>query len=140
MNTFEIIVQKIIKDQEQLIGPLAWHEASKIHGLRILDQGKGDIAIDPTIDSRQVIDSLVNRYGNVFGKAMTELLPSVHDVHFSTVPRLKFTLRISELIEEYLHFKTHNTKLSKADLLRQQIEERMKSDAGWQEYLRRRRS
>lgn len=56
------------------------------------------------------------------------------------IPRIKFTLRITPTIEEYLGFKTHNTKNAKADFLREQIERQMEDDADWQNYQRRRQS
>ncbi len=38
------------------------------------------------------------------------------------LPTIKFTLRITPRIERYLQWKTHNTKISKADFLRELIE------------------
>lgn len=74
------------------------------------------------------------------GPAVMDFLHSIEGVKIKEVPRLKFTLRITSTIEEYLHFKTHNTKLSKADYLREQLEKLMDQDADWQAHQRRRRS
>ncbi len=52
------------------------------------------------------------------------------------VPSIKFTLRITPSIERYLHWKTHNTKKSKADFLREDIEEQMKEDEKYQRFLK----
>lgn len=52
------------------------------------------------------------------------------------VPRIKFTLRVTRSIEQFLTFKTHNTKLTKADWLREQIEKFMKDDADWRKFSR----
>lgn len=71
--------------------------------------------------------------------AVRTFLSSIEGFHFREVPRLKFTLRITSTIEAYLHFKTHNTKDSKADYLRQRIEDMMAADQAWQEYQRKRR-
>jgi len=55
------------------------------------------------------------------------------------VPSIKFTLRITPSIERYLHYKTHNTKVSKADFLREYLEELMKKDEEYLRYLRKQR-
>lgn len=72
-------------------------------------------------------------------REVVSFLSTIEGMKIRPVPRIKFTLRITEAIEEYLHFKTHNTKLSKADFLRQRIEEAMERDDEWQDYQRRRR-
>lgn len=71
--------------------------------------------------------------------AILAFLKSIEGVAIREVPRIKFTLRVTASIEEYLHFKTHNTKLSKADYLRERIEKLMEKDEEWQEYQRKRR-
>ncbi len=70
--------------------------------------------------------------------ALLAFLKSIEGVVIREVPRIKFTLRITNTIEEYLHFKTHNTKFSKADYLRARIEKLMEQDEDWQEYQRKR--
>lgn len=72
------------------------------------------------------------------GSAVLAFLKSIEGVVIREVPRIKFTLRVTNSIEEYLHFKTHNTKLSKADYLRERIEQSMEQDGDWQEYQRKR--
>jgi len=71
--------------------------------------------------------------------AIPHFLKSIEGITIREVPRIKFTLRVTASIEEYLHFKTHNTKLSKADYLRERIDAVMEKDEDWQEYQRRRR-
>ncbi len=67
------------------------------------------------------------------------LLPGLDDSEFNEPPTIKFTLRITPLIEQYLHWKTHNTKLTKADFLRQLIiDEVIKKDEEYQKYRRKR--
>ncbi len=74
------------------------------------------------------------------GATILSFLKSIEGVVIREVPRIKFTLRVTNTIEEYLHFKTHNTKLSKADYLREQIEKLMTDDQDWEKFQRRRRS
>lgn len=57
-------------------------------------------------------------------------------VKIKEVPRIKFTLRITRSIERFLTFKTHNTKLTKADWLREEIEKKMESDEDWEKFNR----
>ncbi|MBI3573250.1 MAG: hypothetical protein HY092_03570 [Candidatus Kerfeldbacteria bacterium] len=73
-------------------------------------------------------------------QAVKSFLQSIEGVTIRQVPRLKFTLRITDAIEEYLHFKTHNTKKAKADYLREKIEKLMADDEDWQGFQRKRRS
>lgn len=82
----------------------------------------------------------VQAYDNdKLGPSLLAFLKSIEGVVIREVPRIKFTLRVTNSIEEYLHFKTHNTKLSKADYLRERIEKQMEQDQDWQEYQKKRR-
>ncbi len=49
-------------------------------------------------------------------------------------PTIKFTLRITSRIERYLHWKTHNTKISKADFLRELVEELINRDENYKKF------
>ena len=40
---FPQIVTRIIREQELVIGPLAWDEARKVEGLQVLDEKKGEV-------------------------------------------------------------------------------------------------
>jgi hypothetical protein len=73
MNTLDQIAGKIIKEQERIIGPLAWEEAHKISGLHIIDEKAGVVSIDAQGDRRSVIDALVNIYEMFFGRASHEV-------------------------------------------------------------------
>lgn len=50
-------------------------------------------------------------------------------------PNIKFTLRITPRIERYLHWKTHNTKVSKADFLRGLIEKLINDDDSYLKHI-----
>ena len=66
------------------------------------------------------------------GAVIQEFLERVSGRVMKEVPRIKFTLRITNAIDAFLQFKTANTKLSKADYLREQIERIMGQDTAWQ--------
>lgn len=70
MDTLDKIAAKIIKEQELIIGPLAWDEAKKVEGLIVSSQ-LGEITIEG--DKKQVIDNLVARYDRLFGRASHEV-------------------------------------------------------------------
>jgi hypothetical protein len=70
MDKYSQIIVKIIKEQELLMGPVAWIEAAKVRGLRI-DQKNSSISIEG--DSRSAVDGLVNQYGKLFGRAAREV-------------------------------------------------------------------
>ncbi len=70
MSTFDQILIRIIKEQELIIGPLAWDEAKKVAGLRILSQSQGQVSFDG--DAKEVVNKLVTQYSRLFGQASTE--------------------------------------------------------------------
>jgi hypothetical protein len=72
-------------------------------------------------------------------KILLDFLGNIEGSKIKEIPRHKFTLRITDAIEEFLHFKTHNTKVTKADYLREEIEKLMQDDAEWQKFQRKRR-
>ncbi|MES2470677.1 MAG: hypothetical protein V4526_00355 [Patescibacteria group bacterium] len=72
MNKLDQIATKIIKEQELIIGPMAWSEAGKVSGLHIVDQKMGTVTIDDA-DSRGVVDRLVGQYEQLFGRASHEV-------------------------------------------------------------------
>lgn len=50
-------------------------------------------------------------------------------------PEIKFTLRITSKIEQYLKWRTHNTNISKADFLRGEIEKMIEKDEEFKKFL-----
>jgi len=71
-SQFSQIAIRIIKEQEFIIGSLAWDEARKVQGLQVLDQKKGKINLQNG-DTRIVIDKLVAQYERIFGRASHEV-------------------------------------------------------------------
>jgi hypothetical protein len=70
MNIFDQISIRIIKEQELIIGPLAWIEASKVPGLTVHEHGA--VSID-SLNKQEVVDALVGRYEGLFGRASREV-------------------------------------------------------------------
>lgn len=73
---FPQIAVRIIKEQELIIGPLAWDEARKVQGIEVLDQKNGEIDLQNG-DARDIINRLVAQYEKIFGKASHEVCKEV---------------------------------------------------------------
>jgi hypothetical protein len=67
-DPYLLFVQAIIKQQESIIGPLAWSEAKKVSGLNVTND---KIAISG--NGKTVLESLVNQYETLFGQASVEV-------------------------------------------------------------------
>ena len=65
-NPYVQICIRIIKEQANIIGTFSWDEAEKVKGLTVVDRAKESISI--TEDPKQVIDDLVERYVQLFGR------------------------------------------------------------------------
>ncbi len=72
LSYFPKIVIRIIKEQELVIGPLAWDEATKVEGLRVIDKKSGEIELQNG-DQKSIIDMLIARYERLFGRASHEV-------------------------------------------------------------------
>lgn len=70
MEILNQIAVKIIKEQELIIGPLAWDEAKKVVGLSV-ENATGEVLLAG--DKKQAIDALVARYDRLFGRASHEV-------------------------------------------------------------------
>ncbi len=62
------IIVRIIKEQELIIGPLAWDEARKVQGLSVVDQKTGEVSLQGQ-DQKSVVNQLIIQYEKIFGKA-----------------------------------------------------------------------
>jgi len=71
MTIFSQIAFKIIKEQELIIGPLAWDEARKVSGLGVVNSQSGEISISG--DAKEVLNKLVAQYERLFGRASREV-------------------------------------------------------------------
>ena len=69
---FDQIATRIIKEQEFIIGPLAWIEARKVPGLVVLDQKSGEVHFDNG-DPKDILNKLVAQYEKIFGRASREV-------------------------------------------------------------------
>lgn len=70
-----------------------------------------------------------------FKKVIFEFLKKIEKGDVKQKANIKFTLRINPRIEKYLSWKTHNTKVTKADFLRELIEQIIDNDPDYQKYF-----
>lgn len=68
MTSLDKIAGRIVKEQELIIGPLAWSEAQKVSGIRVVDRGAAEVAIENG-DPKDVVNRLVAQYARLFGEA-----------------------------------------------------------------------
>jgi hypothetical protein len=75
---------RIIKEQEMVIGPLAWDEANKVSGLNI-DRSHDSVSFSG--DGRDIINRLVAQYERLFGRASHEVCrEAVRDIIVAMSP------------------------------------------------------
>lgn len=71
MTTLNQIAEKIIEEQELVIGPLAWSEAGKVQGLQVDHARHATILGDG--DAKETVNRLVGQYERLFGRASHEV-------------------------------------------------------------------
>lgn len=72
MAVLDQVASKIIKEQELIIGPVAWEEARKVKGIHVIDEQHNTVTVHNG-DDREVINNLVGQYEHLFGLASREV-------------------------------------------------------------------
>lgn len=85
MSTLDQIAEKIIHEQELVIGPLAWTEAAKVFGLQI-NRARHEVQFTNG-NPRAVVDRLVQQYERLFGRASHEVCRNAVASIVSSMPR-----------------------------------------------------
>lgn len=90
MNTLDQIAVRIIKEQELIIGPVAWEEARKVNGIHVVDSKTAELTVDQA-NEKGIINDLVSRYEHFFGRAAREACkeaaaPLLADLSPSEIP------------------------------------------------------
>ncbi len=84
MNNYDHVASKIIEEQELIIGPVAWEEASRVTGLRI-DVAAHQVNIEGNV--KEVLEKLVAQYEKMFGLASREVCRDAVRPLLSQVPQ-----------------------------------------------------
>lgn len=122
---------------------LAYAIAQKRPALLLTAKGNVDRNPLQTFGAQQVPKTLsIARYLPAqLEQIVVGFLQELGEIEYLEIPSIKFTLRITPQIERYLHWKTHNTPLSKADFLRKiLLEDIIARDESYQRYRRKRKS
>lgn len=82
MDPFAQAISTIIKEQQQIIGPVALDQAKKIAGLQVVSAD--DIKV--TGNKKEVLGNLVNQYAKLFGRASVEICKEAFSPYASKVP------------------------------------------------------
>ncbi len=70
MRVRDELIERIIREQELIIGPMAWDEADKVTGLRV-DIGGHHVQMEG--NTKEVLERLVAQYEKLFGLASREV-------------------------------------------------------------------
>lgn len=69
MDIFAQMAEKIIKEQEGIIGPVALEQAQKVKGLQV-DWQKHEVSFEG--NKTDIVEKLVEQYQGLFGQASVE--------------------------------------------------------------------
>ena len=89
-DVFSKIVDKIIREQESIIGPIALEQAKKVPGLKVdMENNKISIEGNKTV----VVETLVEQYKDLFGQASVQACKDavkgiISDMPIDQVPAL----------------------------------------------------
>ncbi len=70
MSVFVQMADKIIKEQQAIIGPVAFEQAKKVPGLK-LDEQKRSVSLEG--NEKEIIQKLVEQYQHLFGQTSVEV-------------------------------------------------------------------
>lgn len=84
MDIFGQIVEKIIKEQEKIIGPIAFEQADKVSGLKI-NWSKHEVMFQG--EKKDIIENLIEKYKALFGQASVEVCREAASALISQIPQ-----------------------------------------------------
>jgi hypothetical protein len=84
MSVFGKMAEKIIAEQETIIGPVALEQARKVPGLTV-DWTKHEVNISG--NETDVVEKLIEQYEHLFGKASVEACKEAVTSMLSQVPK-----------------------------------------------------
>ena len=84
MDIFGKVVEKIISEQEKIIGPIALEQARKVQGLSV-DMQKQEVKF--VGNEKQIIESLIDQYKHLFGQASVEVCKDAARAIISQMPK-----------------------------------------------------
>ena len=70
MSIYATIAEKIIAQQEQIIGPVAAQQASQVEGI-VIDGNTHTVTLNG--NEKQIVDNLIRQYQELFGQIAVEV-------------------------------------------------------------------
>ncbi|OGH41869.1 MAG: hypothetical protein A3H79_03985 [Candidatus Levybacteria bacterium RIFCSPLOWO2_02_FULL_36_8b] len=86
MDILGTIAEKIIQEQEKIIGPIALEQARKVQGLNV-DMQKHEVKF--TGNEKEILENLVGQYQHLFGRASVEVCREAVKGIISDAPKEK---------------------------------------------------
>ncbi len=83
MDVFAQMASKIIKEQQAIIGPVAFEQARKVPGLQV-DEKKNEVVLEG--NEKEILAKLVEKYQHLFGQASVEVCKDAVRNMLSQVP------------------------------------------------------
>lgn len=84
MDIFSQMAERIIKEQEGVIGPVALEQARKVNGLSV-DMQKHEIIFSG--NKTEVLEKLIEKYKELFGQASVEVCKDAVRNILSQIPK-----------------------------------------------------
>ena len=78
------MAEKIIKEQEGIIGPVALEQAQKVHGLSV-DMQRHEISFNG--NKTEILEHLIEKYKELFGQASVEVCKDAVPSILSKIPK-----------------------------------------------------
>jgi hypothetical protein len=82
--TLQQIAINIVREQELVIGPLAWIEAMKVRGIQVNREQKELLILNG--DPKETVDRLVAQYEHLFGLASKEVCKEAASALIADLP------------------------------------------------------
>jgi hypothetical protein len=95
--TYENAVFRIIKEQSQIIGPLAIEIANSVDGLQVINIDSKEIHFQK--DSKQIIHDLIQSYAQFFGKTSIEICKDIIRITCPEVPEEDMSIMTANVME-----------------------------------------
>lgn len=84
MDAYGQLVEKIIREQENIIGPVAVEQAQHVPGLRI-NLSSHEVKFDG--DKKEILEKLINQYRDFFGHVAVEVCKEAAKDFITKVPK-----------------------------------------------------
>lgn len=84
MDIFAILAEKIISEQEIIIGPVALEQAQKVPGLKV-NWERHEVSLEG--NKKKILENLVKQYEELFGRASIEVCREAISKYSTKIPK-----------------------------------------------------